>query len=513
MTWEPDALRRWSRRSPIRRSATCAARSSSSTRAGPTRRACTGATSSRCARSSRGSGRSPAATARSTRPAASRTWSSTRSWATTCRSRSTWSSAAGWRWRVREAQASEKMVPTIEGEFARKRRMMSHTWPIVLRGGMLSPRGYGPLYALMIVSHRILRYLTPFLHVIALIANIALLGQGWVYLVTLALQLAVLAARRARRGGAGEPLLDRPLLRADHRVAGRGAVGLARPRDGGGVGAGGGNAVTLDYARPSDLVVGVPRRSYSPRRSSPRWRSRSGSSRAGTRIYTQTRVGIDGAAVRDLQAAHDGPRRRVHRRRPGDRRRATTGSRGSATSCAATRSTSSRTCGTSCAARCRSSGRGRRSRCRSSSTPSASAAGSRSSRGSPAGRRSTAARRCRGPSGSSSTSGTSSTARCALDLRILARTVRMVFGGEGIYKGERGGWIHGRVAVLLTGVGQALRHRVRVRPARHRGRGRPEPAGAGAVRRPPPRARCRGSTTPSTCRRCARCATSSAWAR
>ena len=73
--------------------------------------------------------------------------------------------------RVREAQASEKMVPTIEGEFARKRRMMSHTWPIVLRGGMLSPRGYGPTYAFMIVSHRILRYLTPFLHVIALVAN------------------------------------------------------------------------------------------------------------------------------------------------------------------------------------------------------------------------------------------------------------------------------------------------------------------------------------------------------
>ena len=29
----------------------------------------------------------------------------------------------------------------------------------------------------------------------------------------------------------------------------------------------------------------------------------------------------------------------------------------------------------------------------------------------------------------------------ALDLRILARTVRMVFRGEGIYKGERGGWV------------------------------------------------------------------------
>jgi lipopolysaccharide/colanic/teichoic acid biosynthesis glycosyltransferase len=28
-----------------------------------------------------------------------------------------------------------------------------------------------------------------------------------------------------------------------------------------------------------------------------------------------------------------------------------------------------------------------------------------------------------------------------LDLRILMRTVRMVFAGEGIYKGERGGWV------------------------------------------------------------------------
>jgi cellulose synthase/poly-beta-1,6-N-acetylglucosamine synthase-like glycosyltransferase len=95
---------------------------------------------------------------------------------------------------VREAQASEKMVPTIEGEFARKRRMMSHTWPIVVRGGMLSPRGYDPLYALMIVSHRILRYLTPFLHVLAFVLNVVLLGQGSVYIVTLALQIGVLLA-------------------------------------------------------------------------------------------------------------------------------------------------------------------------------------------------------------------------------------------------------------------------------------------------------------------------------
>ena len=108
---------------------------------------------------------------------------------------------------VPEAQASEKMVPTIEGEFARKRRMMSHTWPIVVRGGMLSPRGYGPLYAFMILSHRILRYLTPFLHAIALIANIALLGKSWVYVVTLALQLAVLAAAAAAGLVPARPML------------------------------------------------------------------------------------------------------------------------------------------------------------------------------------------------------------------------------------------------------------------------------------------------------------------
>ena len=113
------------------------------------------------------------------------------------------------------ARASEKMVPTLEGEFARKRRMMSHTWPILVRGGMLSPRGYPPGYALMIVSHRLLRYLTPFLHLLALAANIALLGggAGTLYAVTLALQLALLlGALLAGR------LRVRPLLIARYYV-------------------------------------------------------------------------------------------------------------------------------------------------------------------------------------------------------------------------------------------------------------------------------------------------------
>jgi glycosyltransferase involved in cell wall biosynthesis len=113
------------------------------------------------------------------------------------------------------ARASEKMVPSLMGEFARKRRMMSHTWPIVLRGGMLSPRGYTPAYALMILSHRLLRYCTPALHTLALAANAALvaLGAGPLYLVTLALQLALLAA--ALLAGA---LHARPLLIARYYV-------------------------------------------------------------------------------------------------------------------------------------------------------------------------------------------------------------------------------------------------------------------------------------------------------
>lgn len=95
---------------------------------------------------------------------------------------------------VPSARASEKMVPSLEGEAARKRRMMSHAWPIVLRGGLASPAGYPPRYALMVASHRLLRYASPFLHLVALAANVALVaaGAGTLYVVTLALQGALL---------------------------------------------------------------------------------------------------------------------------------------------------------------------------------------------------------------------------------------------------------------------------------------------------------------------------------
>jgi cellulose synthase/poly-beta-1,6-N-acetylglucosamine synthase-like glycosyltransferase len=111
------------------------------------------------------------------------------------------------------ARASEKMVPTVEGEWARKRRMMSYAWPIVVRGGLLDPRGYRPLYALMMASHRLLRYASPLLHVLAAVATVALLGRGRAYAAAAAVQSATLAAAFA-----GGRVRARPLLVARYYV-------------------------------------------------------------------------------------------------------------------------------------------------------------------------------------------------------------------------------------------------------------------------------------------------------
>ena len=92
------------------------------------------------------------------------------------------------------AVAREPTAATLASEFRRKRRMLAGAWATMLRHGMLSPRGYGPAYAFEIVSHRALRYVSPILHVVALGTNLALLGQGSLYVVTLAAQLALLAA-------------------------------------------------------------------------------------------------------------------------------------------------------------------------------------------------------------------------------------------------------------------------------------------------------------------------------
>ena len=123
---------------------------------------------------------------------------------------------------VPEARATEKMVPSIEGEWARKRRMMSHAWPIVLRGGMLDPGGYPPRYALMIASHRILRYAAPFLHVLLL--GVSLLRRpraGRLERALLAAQLLLLTG-----AAAGGRVRLRPLLVARYYVLTQASISM-----------------------------------------------------------------------------------------------------------------------------------------------------------------------------------------------------------------------------------------------------------------------------------------------
>jgi cellulose synthase/poly-beta-1,6-N-acetylglucosamine synthase-like glycosyltransferase len=97
-----------------------------------------------------------------------------------------------------EAHAWEKPTPSNETEYRRKVRMFEHCWLIVLRGKMF--RRLGPLYALEIVSHRLLRYSSGLLHVVLLATSLALLTQGWIYDIVLAGQLVLLLAAAAGVG-------------------------------------------------------------------------------------------------------------------------------------------------------------------------------------------------------------------------------------------------------------------------------------------------------------------------
>ena len=155
---------------------------------------------------------------------------------------------------------------------------------------MLSPRGYGPLYAFQMLSHRALRYASPFLHLIALGTNIALLGHGGVYTVTLALQAAFVLAAAALGGScrcarSGSPTTTRPSRRS---IARRPLGPDPRPHPAH-LGEGGGHAVSRALAAcrgpraalawrsraPCSLVAVVAIRLESP----------------GPAIYRQRRVG------------------------------------------------------------------------------------------------------------------------------------------------------------------------------------------------------------------------------
>ncbi|MCU1281629.1 MAG: hypothetical protein JWM53_5175 [bacterium] len=94
-----------------------------------------------------------------------------------------------------DAHAWEKPTPSNETEYRRKVRMFEHCWLIVLRGKMF--RRLGLLYALEIVSHRLLRYSSGLLHVVLLATSLALVTHGWIFDAVLAGQLVLLLAAAA----------------------------------------------------------------------------------------------------------------------------------------------------------------------------------------------------------------------------------------------------------------------------------------------------------------------------
>lgn len=97
----------------------------------------------------------------------------------------------------REALAFEKPSRNIEDEYRRKVRMLPWSWRHLFEAGSL--RGVPPLYLLELLSHRVLRYASGFLHLLLLGTSIALVDDGLVYQVVLGAQAAWLALAAAGR--------------------------------------------------------------------------------------------------------------------------------------------------------------------------------------------------------------------------------------------------------------------------------------------------------------------------
>jgi cellulose synthase/poly-beta-1,6-N-acetylglucosamine synthase-like glycosyltransferase len=90
-----------------------------------------------------------------------------------------------------DAVAYEKPALDLEDEFERKARMFRSSWYHLLAGH--PTRGAGPLFRFQWFSHRTLRHASGILHLALLLASMALLLDGAVYVATFLVQLAWLA--------------------------------------------------------------------------------------------------------------------------------------------------------------------------------------------------------------------------------------------------------------------------------------------------------------------------------
>jgi hypothetical protein len=94
-----------------------------------------------------------------------------------------------------EALAYEKPSRDIEDEYRRKVRMLPWSWRHLFEARSL--RGVPPLYLAELLSHRVLRYGSGFLHLALLATSVALVDEGWPYQAALAGQAAWLALAAA----------------------------------------------------------------------------------------------------------------------------------------------------------------------------------------------------------------------------------------------------------------------------------------------------------------------------
>jgi cellulose synthase/poly-beta-1,6-N-acetylglucosamine synthase-like glycosyltransferase len=88
------------------------------------------------------------------------------------------------------ARSYERAADSFDKEFRRKVRIVNRAWRgLFMMKSLLNPLRYG-LFSFELVSHKLLRWLVPVFLAGLLLTNLALLDEGWIYRLAMAVQAA-----------------------------------------------------------------------------------------------------------------------------------------------------------------------------------------------------------------------------------------------------------------------------------------------------------------------------------